>query len=73
MSWFVLLDLCLVEYRGVELQADGVDVVSEVHAVLKKIQEFSMRVRSGQHLGATGKPLKVSLNILPSKPAAESM
>ena len=36
---------------------DGVDVVQEVHAVLAAIEDFSTRVRSGEWLGCTGKPL----------------
>lgn len=36
---------------------DGEDVVPAVHAVLDKIQDFTTRVRKGQWLGATGKPL----------------
>lgn len=37
--------------------ADGVDVVPEVWQVLDKIKDFSDKVRSGEWLGATGKPL----------------
>ena len=36
---------------------DGVDVVPEVEAVRARIRSFSDRVRSGEWLGATGKPL----------------
>ena len=36
---------------------DGRDVVPDVHAVLDKIKEFSTAVRSGEWVGATGKPL----------------
>lgn len=36
---------------------DGVNVVAEVHQVLKHIKTFSDRVRSGKHKGATGKKL----------------
>jgi glucose-6-phosphate isomerase len=40
-----------------ELFVDGENVVPEVHAVLKRIAEFSAAVRDGAHLGATGKRL----------------
>jgi glucose-6-phosphate isomerase len=36
---------------------DGVDCNKEVHAVLDAIEDFSNRIRGGQWLGATGKPL----------------
>ena len=37
---------------------DGKNVVPEVWEVLDKIKAFTNRVRSGEWLGATGKPLK---------------
>lgn len=36
---------------------DGVNVVEAVHEVLNNIRSFSTKVRSGEWLGATGKPL----------------
>jgi glucose-6-phosphate isomerase len=42
---------------GPALSVDGQDVSGDVHAVLDKIRAFSDKVRSGQHRGATGKPL----------------
>lgn len=36
---------------------DGVDVVAEVHKVLDAIADFSNRVRAGEWVGCTGKPL----------------
>jgi glucose-6-phosphate isomerase len=39
------------------LVVDGVDVVKDVHAVLKKIKSFSDKVRSGAWKGVTGKAL----------------
>ena len=45
---------------GIVLQkivADGVDVVPDVWQVLDKIKDFSDKVRSGEWVGATGKPL----------------
>jgi glucose-6-phosphate isomerase len=43
------------------IYVDGVNVADDVHQVLKRIRTFSSRVRSGEHLGATGKKL---LNVI---------
>lgn len=43
--------------RGAKLVADGKDVVPDVWEVLDKIKAFSEKVRSGEWVGATGKPL----------------
>lgn len=43
--------------KGKVLMVDGADVVPDVHAVLKKIADFTERVRNGSWLGATGKKL----------------
>ncbi|GHP02636.1 hypothetical protein PPROV_000139200 [Pycnococcus provasolii] len=40
-----------------KIVVDGKDVVPDVHEVLEKIKVFSERVRNGEWLGATGKPL----------------
>ncbi len=40
-----------------DIRIDGVNVMPEVHAVLKRIKAFSDQVRSGKRKGATGKPL----------------
>ncbi|MDD5456503.1 MAG: glucose-6-phosphate isomerase [Candidatus Margulisbacteria bacterium] len=42
---------------------DGKNVMPEVAAVLNHMAEFTDRVRSGQWLGATGKPIKAIVNI----------
>ena len=42
---------------------DGVDVVKEVHAVLKRMSAFSEEVRSGRWLGHTGKAIRNVVNI----------
>ena len=42
---------------------DGVDVVPQVHAVLDKMAVFSERVRNGEWLGYTGKPVHCIVNI----------
>ncbi|PRW05792.1 cytosolic phosphoglucose isomerase isoform A [Chlorella sorokiniana] len=43
--------------RDSEVFVDGKNVVPDVWDVLDKIRDFSERVRSGEWLGATGKPL----------------
>lgn len=43
--------------KGTVFEVDGSNVVPAVHAVLDRIAAFSQRVRSGTHVGATGKPL----------------
>ena len=42
---------------------DGVDVVPEVHAVLKQMASFARRVRSGEWQGYTGKHIRNIINI----------
>lgn len=37
---------------------DGVNIIESVWQVLEKIRSFSNRVRSGQHTGVTGRPIK---------------
>lgn len=45
------------------IMVDGQNVVPDVHAVLGKIKSFSERVRRGEWVGATGKPLTTVLSI----------
>jgi glucose-6-phosphate isomerase len=45
------------------LVVDGVDVVAEVHAVLRRMSDFSEQVRSGAWTGHTGKPIRNIVNI----------
>jgi len=45
------------------LFVDGVDVVPEVHAVLNRMAAFSLRVRSGEWRGHTGKRIRNVINI----------
>jgi glucose-6-phosphate isomerase len=45
------------------LVVDGTDVVSEVHAVLRRMSEFSECVRSGEFKGYTGKPIRNVINV----------
>ena len=49
--------------RGAKLVVDGQDVNADVHAVLDQIKDFTDRVRSGQWLGYTGKPITDVVNI----------
>jgi glucose-6-phosphate isomerase len=45
------------------LVVDGVDVVREVHGVLERMGAFAERVRSGEWLGHTGRPIENVVNI----------
>ncbi|HEX2214011.1 MAG TPA: glucose-6-phosphate isomerase, partial [Mycobacterium sp.] len=49
--------------RGAELSVDGQDVVTDVHAVLDKMGDFTDRLRSGEWTGATGEAIKTVVNI----------
>jgi glucose-6-phosphate isomerase len=46
-----------------ELVVDGQDVVADVHAVLRRMRDFSGRIRSGEFKGFTGKPIKNVVNV----------
>ncbi len=58
-----VLHVALRMPRDAPLVVDGVDVVREVHAVLDKMAGFADEVRSGDWLGATGKPIRNIVNI----------
>src|SRR5205823_2684652 len=45
------------------LTVEGTDVVADVHAVLQKMAGFATRVRSGEWVGHTGRPLRNVVNI----------
>jgi glucose-6-phosphate isomerase len=45
------------------LVVDGVDVVREVHAELGRMAAIAERVRAGEWLGATGRPVRAVVNI----------
>ncbi|MFD6099526.1 glucose-6-phosphate isomerase [Nocardiopsis flavescens] len=49
--------------RSAVIEADGRDVVPEVHAVLDRMAEFADRVRSRRWLGHTGLPVRRVVNI----------
>jgi len=46
-----------------QLWVDGVDVVSQVHAVLDRMVTFSEQIRSGAWRGHTGRPIRHVINI----------
>ena len=45
------------------LTVDGQDAVADVHEVLEKVYAFARRVRSGEWVGITGKPVKTVVNV----------
>ena len=45
------------------LEVDGVDVVAEVHSVLRRMAAFARQVRSGEWIGHTGKRIRSVVNI----------
>ncbi|MFI6560515.1 glucose-6-phosphate isomerase [Streptomyces sp. NPDC050534] len=49
--------------RGAVIEADGENVVPQVHAVLDKMSDFAGRVRSGAWTGHTGKRIRNVVNI----------
>ncbi|HEX3717887.1 MAG TPA: glucose-6-phosphate isomerase [Verrucomicrobiae bacterium] len=58
-----VLHVALRAPKGATITVDGKNVVTEVHAVLDKMAEFSNRVRSGAWKGHTGKRIKNVINI----------
>jgi glucose-6-phosphate isomerase len=49
--------------EGSSLVVDGTDVIPEVHKVLAKVYAFADKVRSGEWVGVTGKPMNTVVNI----------
>ena len=49
--------------RDAQIFMDGHDVVSDVHAVLGKMSDFAVQVRSGAWLGHTGQRIRNVVNI----------
>ncbi|MDO4258526.1 MAG: glucose-6-phosphate isomerase [Actinomycetaceae bacterium] len=45
------------------LNVDGQDVIADVHDVLERIYSFADRVRDGQWVGVTGKPVSTVVNV----------
>src|SRR5260370_22442212 len=58
-----VLHVALRAPRGTAIVVDGKDVVTEVHAVLGAMADFSNRVRSGAWKGHTGKRIRNVVNI----------
>ncbi|MDA0254181.1 MAG: glucose-6-phosphate isomerase [Planctomycetota bacterium] len=58
-----VLHVALRAPRGETILVDGKDVVPEVHEVLDRMAAFCRRVRSGDWLGHTGKPIRNVVNI----------
>jgi glucose-6-phosphate isomerase len=58
-----VLHVALRAPRGTSIIVDGHDVVPDVHDVLKKMEQFSNRVRSGAWKGHTGKSIRNIVNI----------
>jgi glucose-6-phosphate isomerase len=58
-----VLHVALRMPAGASLIVDGTDVVREVHATLDRMAAFCERVRSGEWLGHTGRPISSVVNI----------
>jgi glucose-6-phosphate isomerase len=58
-----VLHVALRAPKDASIVVDGENVVPEVHAVLDKMSDFSLRVRSGQWKGFTGKPIRNVVNV----------
>jgi len=58
-----VLHVALRMPRNRSLTVDGVDVVKQVHETLDRMGDFCERVRSGEWLGHTGKPIRNVVNI----------
>jgi glucose-6-phosphate isomerase len=58
-----VLHVALRAPEGASILVDGTNVVPEVHAVLRKMRDFSGRVRSGEWTGFTGRRIANVVNI----------
>lgn len=58
-----VLHIALRTPKDKSLVVDGIDVIPQVHAVLDKMAAFANRVRNGDWLGHTGKPIRNIVNI----------
>ncbi|HEU4392236.1 MAG TPA: glucose-6-phosphate isomerase [Solirubrobacterales bacterium] len=58
-----VLHVALRMPRERSLVVDGVDVVKQVHETLDRMSAFAERVRSGEWLGHTGRPIRNVVNI----------
>ncbi|MBI4901369.1 MAG: glucose-6-phosphate isomerase [Actinobacteria bacterium] len=58
-----VLHTALRRPRGDSLTVEGTDVVVEVHEVLEKMYAFADKVRTGEWVGVTGRPIRTVVNI----------
>jgi len=58
-----VLHIALRAPKGQSILVDGEDVVPKVHEVLDRMSAFCDRVRSGEWMGFTGKPIRNVVNI----------
>ncbi len=58
-----VLHVALRAPRSEHIEVDGEDVVPAVHEVLDRMAAFADRVRSGEWVGHTGKPIRNIVNI----------
>jgi glucose-6-phosphate isomerase len=58
-----VLHVALRMPKQASLIVDGVDVVAQVHEVLERMGAFAERVRAGDWLGHTGRPIRNVVNI----------
>lgn len=58
-----VLHTALRALRDAVVEVDGENVVPGVHAVLDKMAAFSEKVRAGEWLGHTGRPIRAIVNI----------
>ncbi len=57
------LHIALRAPEGTSIEVDGRNIVLEVHAVLKKMSDFSRRIREGSWKGHSGKRIRNIINI----------
>jgi glucose-6-phosphate isomerase len=58
-----VLHVALRNRSGTPIEVDGVNVMHEVNSVLEKALNFAESVRSGEHVGVTGKRIRNVVNI----------
>ena len=58
-----VLHVALRAAAGDTFTVDKMDVVADVHSVLGRMADFSNRVRAGDWLGHTGRPIRLVINI----------
>ncbi|MGP0016190.1 glucose-6-phosphate isomerase [Pseudomonas sp.] len=58
-----VLHIALRAPKDERIVVDGIDVVQEVHGVLDKMADFARKIRAGEWLGFTGRPIRNVINI----------